>query len=93
MKPILATIAIATSTCALCLPAGAQDRDHGRIFEDQEHHERWFGGNHEGRGHGTHIPVVPETSPAPVLGALFLIGAIAYEVKRRRPKAKLSQEA
>ena len=59
------------------------DRDHGRLF-DNDRHEQQFGGDHEGRGHDAHIPVVPETNPAPVLGAMLLVGGIAYEIHRRR---------
>ena len=61
----------------------AGNRDHGRLF-DNDRHEQQFGGDHEGRGHDAHIPVVPETNPAPVLGAMLLVGGIAYEIHRRR---------
>jgi hypothetical protein len=29
-------------------------------------------------------PVVPETNPAPIMGAMFLAGAVACELRRRR---------
>ena len=54
-----------------------KDRDGRGPFHKEEHRE----------GRAEHIPVVPETNPAPVLGGLFLIGALAYEARRRFKKA------
>ena len=84
MKQILAAVVMA---CALAMTVRADDKDrddHSWFFGHKHEHEF-----HADRSHGT-IPSVPETNPAPVLGALFLIGAIAYEVKLRRAKAKVS---
>ena len=80
------TIAL-ISVLTLTVRAEDRDRDHGRLFDNDERHEQ-FGGDHEGRSKGTHIPVVPETNPAPVLGAMFLLGAIAYEIRPRKALAK-----
>jgi hypothetical protein len=45
-------------------------------------YERRIGNYIDSRVPPVHIPVVPETNPALILGAILLVGAGAYELRR-----------
>lgn len=77
--------AVAALVCVLSLSAQAQNNNsltfHG--------YPSGLGTYEYERSIGNYItskvpPVVPETNPAPIVGALFFLGAIGWEIKRRR---------